>query len=445
VPSILIVDDDRAAQQMLLDVLEEEGYEVAGCRDGNEVMPALQRTTPDMLILDVLLPHINGFELIEKIRADARLAALPVLMISGIYRGRNHRDQVMQRFGVVDYIDKPLSTQKIVDAVRAAVGEPTPSDARNNETMMASMTSIARLAEHSADAPETPEEPEQGFSLPGAMEASQTTKQRLSQELRDLLDDDSRRERDSVEHDASSGFDASSVLQGFLNTHSIAGLFGRFWRQKSSGALLLRRGKTKKIVYIRDGSAYGAKSNRVSECLGQVLVRERLISEDQCAASIEKMRRTQQRQGEVLVEMGAITRRNLLFALELQLETKLFDVFSWTEGEYRFNAAADLPEVTQPLEWQGGALVIEGVRRGFDETRLFATLDPFHETAMHKPGGAIDVEALRLTHSERAVVNDLKLPRTVREIIDSSSADLLPTMQLLYGLIALQILQPVPS
>jgi len=407
-PTILVVDDDRSIQEMLADALGETGYRVVKCRDGNKVLAQLRASKADLLILDVLIPHKNGFTILEALHADAELATTPVIMISGIYRSRNHRSEMIKRFGVIDYLDKPLPLNKLMGLVGDAVGPGDPELA----------------AEHTHGA---------GVAAPPATTAPDPK----------LVEPAADHERQEVEAVSRSRFGSSPfILQGSVKTSPVAAVLGRLWAARKSGGLLLRRAKIKKLVYIRDGEPYGVKSNLVGECLGQLLVRERLISAEECAASIEQMRDSGQRQGEILVAMRSMTEKNLRFALELQLERKLFETFEWEDGEYRFNAALELPAPGPTLEWRGAAIIVEGIRRAFDETRLRGLMLPIIKIPLVHAAERPNFADLGFTAKELAAAQAMQLPRAARELLDTGPLPPADTLRVLYSLIALQQVVP---
>ena len=343
-PHILVVDDDRSVQEMLTDTLQEGGYTVSACGDGKQVMPLLEKDPIDLLILDMLIPHVNGFALMEQIRAHPTLKELPVVLISGIYRGRNHRAEMIDRLGAVDYLDKPLVANRLLELVEKILGQGEEAEPQG----------------HLAD----PDAHVGGF-----------------------------------------------ILQGQIAHTHVAVVLGHLWRQQQSGALLLRQERVRKIIYIRKGSAFWVKSNRTSECLGQVLVRERLITEAQCRESLLRMRETRQRQGEILVDMHAITHKNLEVALEIQLETKLFDTFSWDQGDFRFNREARLPQGGVALEWSGPALVVEGIRRHIGEIRLREFMTPILDVPIRlQVEKEFDWTQLKLSPKHSCVIDALEFP-----------------------------------
>ena len=170
-------------------------------------------------------------------------------------------------------------------------------------------------------------------------------------------------------------------MRGDVAHQPFAELLAELDRSKSTGALLLRRNKIKKIVFFREGTPHSVKSNLLSESLGRLLVRERFISEGEYQESLKRMMASGLRQGAVLVEMGCISQQNLQYALALQMRAKLLEVFSWNFGEYQFNPDAALPTEGIPLDLSTTALIYEGARACLDEHRLrfqLGTVDGLH-------------------------------------------------------------------
>ena len=420
--TILIVDDDHAVQEMMVDLLRGAGYDTAVCRDGRNVIETLENQEIDLVILDVLIPHLNGFALIDKIRNHERLHELPVIMISGIYRSRNHRKQMLSTHAILDYLDKPISTEHILGLIRDTVGPGDPEVAKRAQ---------AQVEREKEKAPE-------GLS-PVSMESTGD----IPEPDADLIDSTTQQERQEVEAEARQDFRTNVFLmQGSIRRKPVVAVLGKLWHDKRTGALLLRRGKVKKIIYLKNGEPQQVKSNLIGECLGQILMSERMISKEDCAESVRRMKQSGKKQGEVLIEMRSLTAKNVSVALELQIERKLFDTFAWENGEYRFNASTAVPENATHLEWAGPALVTEGVRRAFDETRLRKLMLPILDVPLVFRDEEIDWGSLGLTKQEQRAVAQIDLPQTTRELLDSVPLDPPDTLRVLYTLIALQMLEP---
>ncbi len=173
-------------------------------------------------------------------------------------------------------------------------------------------------------------------------------------------------------------------IRGDFRQRAFPEVLSEIFQRKASGALLLRREKVKKIAYFRDGQPQSIKSNLLSECLGRVMVQERIISEAECEESLRRMKASGRRQGEVLIEMGSISPHNLAYALNLQLRIKLFEVFAWESGEHQFNPRIAPPPEGVNLEMTTGAMIYEGVRRHFDVERIRHVLGPADDLFVHR-------------------------------------------------------------
>ena len=113
---ILIVDDEPNIVISLEYLMKREGYEVAVAADGEAALRALAAETPDLVVLDVMLPRMNGFEVCRRIRADPRLGGVKVVMLSA--RGRDSEVAKGLALGADAYVTKPFSTKDLVAQIR---------------------------------------------------------------------------------------------------------------------------------------------------------------------------------------------------------------------------------------------------------------------------------------------------------------------------------------
>lgn len=114
---ILVADDDPAVLESIGWLLKENGYEVARAADGSSCLDSLGERTPDLLLLDILLPDTEGFQLLERIKADDRWHDLPVLMLSSL----PPEDASVRALGLgaVDFIRKPFRPKELLARVQA--------------------------------------------------------------------------------------------------------------------------------------------------------------------------------------------------------------------------------------------------------------------------------------------------------------------------------------
>ena len=400
----LVVEDDKGIQGLLRDALEQEGFQVMCEKDGEWGLRALKRRLPDVLITDILLPSLGGFELIEELRRMPGGGDVPVIAISGIYRASKHKKDARDRLGVQAYFDKPFEIIALVEALRQALGAEYPSRSK-----------AAAASKKANDVVEDP-----------------------------LADFDTKLEQKDVEK-AESSFANTRTAKGNLKHKRFPEVLAQLYRWRATGALLLRREPTKKIVYLKEGYPIFVKSNLLSECLGRVLVREKMISDEECERSLQLMKdRAGRQQGTVLIEMGAISPHNLVFALQLQLEQKLFDIFSWPDGDYQFNPTIEIPAQTVHLDMSLATIVHEGVRRRFSEGQLDDLLEPFLDAFIGPhPDPGYRYQDLSLEADERRLLALVDGRRTLKDVVDKCGLSRLHAKQLVYTLLATETIQPL--
>ena len=112
---LLIADDEPNILISLEYLLKREGYQVTVARDGQEALDAVGRECPDLLLLDVLMPRKNGFEVCQALRADERFAALKILMLTA--KGRDTDVAKGQALGADAYMTKPFATRELVQKI----------------------------------------------------------------------------------------------------------------------------------------------------------------------------------------------------------------------------------------------------------------------------------------------------------------------------------------
>ena len=113
---ILVVDDEPGIVEIVRVNLEAEGYQVTVARDGAEGLEAIQAQSPDLVILDVMMPRMSGWEVLRHVETDLRTAGLPVIMLT-VKAGDMDVVRGLEQ-GAVEYITKPFDPMNLVEGVR---------------------------------------------------------------------------------------------------------------------------------------------------------------------------------------------------------------------------------------------------------------------------------------------------------------------------------------
>ncbi|HEY7172486.1 MAG TPA: response regulator transcription factor [Vicinamibacterales bacterium] len=116
-PRVLVVEDDRDIADLVARYLTKAGFEVETLASGRDALTALTRRPPDLLVLDLMLPHVSGLEICRAARADPATAALPIIMLTA---RAEEPDRISGlELGADDYLGKPFSPNELVARVRA--------------------------------------------------------------------------------------------------------------------------------------------------------------------------------------------------------------------------------------------------------------------------------------------------------------------------------------
>jgi len=122
---ILIIDDDFHVAYLIKINLEAEGYETVLALGGEEALEKARSSRPDLITLDVLMPEIDGFEVLQALKRDKALKSIPVMMISVVNEIRKKRGLQM---GAADYLLKPIDFDNLLERMRCLEMDRSPSD-----------------------------------------------------------------------------------------------------------------------------------------------------------------------------------------------------------------------------------------------------------------------------------------------------------------------------
>jgi DNA-binding response OmpR family regulator len=115
-PLVLVVEDDPDLGDTIVAFLKEEGLEAKLARDGDQAMRLVDQLAPAAMILDLMMPRRDGFSVLRELRADGRIATLPVIVVTAIF-GLSERLYATE-LGAADYVTKPFELDELLERVR---------------------------------------------------------------------------------------------------------------------------------------------------------------------------------------------------------------------------------------------------------------------------------------------------------------------------------------
>jgi len=119
IPTVLVVDDSITIRKVTTRFLERNNYKVATAKDGIDAIQVLQDFTPDMILLDIEMPRMDGYELATYVRSTKRLKDVPIIMITS-RTGEKHRQRALD-IGVQQYLGKPYNETELLSNIETVL------------------------------------------------------------------------------------------------------------------------------------------------------------------------------------------------------------------------------------------------------------------------------------------------------------------------------------
>ena len=120
-PLIVVMDDDAGTRMLVSQVLKKDGYDVLAAEDGVKGLALIREHRPSLVVSDVQMPEMSGFQVLDKVRADADIAATPIILLTSL------AERAHMRFGMTagadDYLTKPFTPQELREAVNAQINK----------------------------------------------------------------------------------------------------------------------------------------------------------------------------------------------------------------------------------------------------------------------------------------------------------------------------------
>jgi CheY-like chemotaxis protein len=405
---VLVIDDSPTILKVVQLVLTKAGFTVDTATDGEEGIAHAARARPDLILLDFVMPKMNGYQVCRALAESAALKDVPVVLMSA--KG----DQVGERFvkvmGIVDYITKPFSP----DAITAVVQHTIEKYAR----------SAAGLA--------TSNEPITGETTLDGKRPLPTLRQPAP----------------SVDAMASAG-ETGPALQGNLRAVPLAEVLGLLAAQRQWGLLSVTRNDGAGVdVCFKNGRIELALAHGIGEefLLGRYLVEVSTMSRQDLELFLEGRQpqsRTGKPIGQQLVKMNYVNDGEVKEALVRQTQERIFELLRWPSGKFSFTATRELPalagEAALALDVDG--ILMEGVRR-VDEWHLIEReIDDFDAVFLRNEEAVQNVGRARLTREELAVLELVNGKHTVKDIVRQSRMGSFDVSKMLFRLSSIKVIR----
>ena len=449
---ILVVDDSPTIRKVVGAILEARSYRPLLASDGQEALELLGTEEVDLVLLDFVMPRMNGYQFCRELRADPNLKNLPVVLMSA--KGDKIRGQFVQQTGAIDAITKPFDGRGLIAVVEGALkkhlegrGRPVPeadampeneesSSAENFRPSRASFSEDPGLRRVQAAQ-------EFGLSLSQVMAPelakipalSVETTEAVNLAVQRAITPDNMGALSTLMKMLTLGENTRDALSGDISVISIAEVLQLLDLQRQTGVLSIFTRQSEITLYIKHGRLDFAASRglRVEFRIGRYLVEDNTVTRDELHTVLDNRAGSKRLLGELLIQLGMANEDQIKRALVRQTHELIYEVVRWKIGRFAFSVGSENPAATKAaLSLETGGLVMEGFRR-VDEWRLIEGSFDFDEVLYHD---TVAIERLgqdaNLTRQERAVLGAIDGQKSIREIVDLTGGSSFELCKILY-------------
>lgn len=125
---VLVIDDDEGVREMLMFIVKKEGFRADSAIDGEDGWHKAESLTPDLIILDLMMPRYGGFELLRQLQVS-ELSKIPIVVVTGRYTDRSTADMIRQESNVKEFLEKPVKPNVLAAALTRLLRPRTPGAA----------------------------------------------------------------------------------------------------------------------------------------------------------------------------------------------------------------------------------------------------------------------------------------------------------------------------
>ncbi len=304
---ILVVEDNDDVRDIITIYLRRNGYAVTEAPDGMAAVDVLSNLKPNVILLDVLLPKLDGIEVLKRLRESEAGNSIPVVMMSAVLQTRDLKSETA-RLNVHSFLQKPFQMRTLLERVEQALNVRPKKQQTGTQAVI------------------------QGTSNWRAEKRLQMVRSPLG-------------------------------LTGKLDAIPVPEILHGIFIESRTGRLQICSGTTEKRVFFQNGLPVYAESSVPEETLGAHLVRRGRLSQEQHDHTVQEMTRSGRHFGEVLLKLELLGPHDLFTEIESHLTEKVISIFAWHDGSYIFEEGDSWKDDVIVARMRPGRILLDGVQQ----------------------------------------------------------------------------------
>lgn len=417
---VLIIDDSPTVRKLAEVVLTEAGYEVFGAEDGEEGLKIAEEVLPSIILVDFIMPKINGYQFCKMARSNQILKDVPVILITA--KGEDVGEKFTEQFGVVDYFIKPFQPEELVEKVKSTI------KVKEKETESTS-----------AQASNQPKPGIQASDSDIGEVVDKVIRRYFYKEFPSLL------QKSIADILKQTGVIKTGgiILLGDISDFSLFDIFQLIDTTKATGKLSLYSPIMSSEIYFENGNIVYASTSKEGKAVltGDLLAKRKNIAPKVFNRVLKKSKETGVPILRSFVNEGILSEEDIMGILKERIEDAIYSAMELENGNFFFEKVP-IPENLSDISLRINAsqLILEGARR-VDEKKFAAKMFKDDNIVFIRLMTDVAMEEINLDSNELKIFSLVDGTKTLGDIIKLAGIEETEAKRIFYTLTRVGILK----
>lgn len=417
---ILDIDDSPTVQRLIEMILTTQGYRVVLASDGEEGVAKARAEKPAVILVDFVMPKMNGFQVCKELKEDPEFKDTPIILVTS--KGDKVGSKFVDVLGITEYFTKPFQPEELLAKIREVIEkkkqtQPTPPPP---SAAWPGLVSAGAGAEPAVSESREPRRPSSGGSVQAAQNVVESMVRNVVEEvfddfIKNILPKKIQEELAKIQPPA------GASIQGDLSTVSIAEVMQMLGLQRQNGKLLINHTSDTVEVYFKDGMvvfASSAASNGKGPALIEGLLRKTCkLGDDSVRHVLRILEMTSQPVDAILAQEKLMNPKGFNENLRRHTEFSVYRIMTWKQGAFSFEKG-NAPLFSNPIALKVDDLLMEGARRADEWGLIVQKIPDFGVVFEPMIGNADELNTRGMSETDLRVFSLVNGRRTVQDIID---------------------------
>lgn len=422
---ILDIDDSPTVQRLIEMILTTQGYQVILASDGEEGVAKARAEQPEVILVDFVMPKMNGFQVCKTLKEDPKFKDTPIILVTS--KGDKVGSKFVDVLGITEYFAKPFQPEELLAKIREVIDK--------------KKKTVPPVAEQ-APMREQRQPLTQGAGVQAAQGAVESmvrsiVEQALAEFVQNELPKMIQKELARIRPGASPG------IQGNLASVPIVEVMQMLGLQRQTGKLVINRSGDIVSVYFKDGMVVFTALNgndSGTAALEGLLRKGCRLKEDGLRHVLRIAEMTAQPVDSIMVKEKMLSVQSFVECLRRYTESGVYKVMTWKQGDFFFEKSPP-PHFANPVQLKVDDLLLEGARRADEWALIQQKIPDFSVVFEPMIGNADELTTRGMSDTDMQTFSLVNGQRTIQEIIDQLNISEFDVAKSLFILLSVNLIR----